>query len=493
MYLRSEGYKGNIRITLLDNKDNAIGTRTISGTTTEWKKYTIEIIAEGAAILGKLSFELLEKGSVDVDMVSLFPVNTYKNRENGLRKDMVEIIEALNPSFIRFPGGCIVEGDSMETAYSWKDTIGDVAHRKQNTNLWIGTREHPYYQSYGLGFYEYFLLCEDLDAKPVPVINAGLSCQARGGNAASMENLDCYIQDALDLIAFANEDSSTEWGKIRVQKGHPEPFHLEYLQEYPDIKIITSSGPLSEGFLYNYAWNTINLHKNDEFKYADIMDEHYYNSAEWFLANSRRYYTYKRNFVDVFVGEYAAKSNSLFAAIAETAYMTGLERNADVVKMTSYAPLFGNLISRQWSPDLIYFNNSVAYGSINYYVQKMFANHVGDYTLTSVLTLSHDTGTDSEEKDSLYETVSYDKESNHIIIKIVNAGKAATVIIDTIDGEFKGEKGELELLAGKNKSLENTILKQNKVTPILKEIAVSESFSYEVPAYSLSVIRIPMK
>jgi alpha-L-arabinofuranosidase len=412
VYLRTNDYKGNIKVNLLDKTKKVIGSGEINNIMNEWGKYTINIVAENDATNGSLSLVLDNNGSVDVDMVSLFPVNTYKNRENGLRPDLVKMLEELNPSFIRFPGGCIVEGDPLTSAYRWKDTIGDVAERKQNTNLWIGTKEHPYYQSYGLGFYEYFLLCEDLGAEPVPVVNAGLSCQARSGSklgvAASDEELQEYIQDALDLIEFCNGDVSTTWGSVRVSMGHPEPFNLEYLgvgnenwesiyfirytkfvtairEVYPEIKLITSSGPASDGGLFNFAWNTMSFHKNDEYKYADLMDEHYYNSADWFLSNTKRYDSYERNYVDVFLGEYAAKSTSLYAAVAEAAFMTGLERNADVVKMASYAPLFGNLLSRQWNPDMIYFNNSTAFGSINYYVQKMFANNVGDYTIESEL------------------------------------------------------------------------------------------------------------
>lgn len=412
VYLRTNDYKGNIKVNLLDKTKKIIGSDEITNITNEWVKYTINIIAENDATNGALSLVLDSNGSVDVDMVSLFPVNTYKNRENGLRLDLVKMLEELNPSFIRFPGGCIVEGDPLTSAYRWKDTIGDVAERKQNTNLWIGTKEHPYYQSYGLGFYEYFLLCEDLGAEPVPVVNAGLSCQARSGGkpgvVANDEELQEYIQDALDLIEFCNGDVTTTWGSVRASMGHPEPFDLKYLgignenwesiyftrytkfvtairEVYPEIKLITSSGPASEGGLFNFAWNTMSFHKNDEYKYADLMDEHYYNSADWFLSNTKRYDNYERNYVDVFLGEYAAKSNSLYAAVAEAAFMTGLERNADVVKMASYAPLFGNLLSRQWNPDMIYFNNSTAFGSINYYVQKMFANNVGDYTVESEL------------------------------------------------------------------------------------------------------------
>ncbi|MDF2588190.1 MAG: hypothetical protein K0S41_2031 [Anaerocolumna sp.] len=412
VYLRSPNYHDDIILKLLDKADKEIASGTISDITNEWTKYTVELQASESAFSSKLLVVMKTNGNLDVDMVSLFPTHTYKNRDNGLRADLVQMLAELNPSFIRFPGGCIVEGDPLSTAYRWKDTIGDVAERKQNTNLWIGTKEHPYYQSYGLGFYEYFLLCEDLNAEPVPVVNAGLSCQARSngktGVLCSDDELEIYIQDALDLIEFCNGDITSKWGAIRASMGHPEPFELKYLAignenwdavyfkryskfiepirtKYPDIKLITTSGPVSEGNLNNIAWNTIAAHKNDEYKFADIIDEHYYNSADWFLSNTTRYDSYERNYVDVFLGEYAAKANTLYAAVAEAAYMTGLERNADVVKMASYAPLFGNLLSRQWSPDMIYFNNTKAFGSINYYVQKMFSNNLGTYTLRSDL------------------------------------------------------------------------------------------------------------
>lgn len=412
VYLKSADYRDGLTVKLLDKKNQEISVGIIPSITKEWTKYTVDLTANASIMNGKLMMTLDNNGTVDVDMVSLFPSNTYKNRENGLRVDLVEMLKDLEPSFIRFPGGCIVEGDPLTTAYRWKDTIGDVAERKQNTNLWIGTREHPYYQSYGLGFYEYFLLSEDLGAEPVPIVNAGLSCQARSagksGVLCSDAELETYIQDALDLIEFANGDITTEWGAKRAEMGHPEPFDLKYIgignenwdavyfkrytefvepirAKYPDIKLITTSGPVASGNLNDYAWKTLNIHRNDKLKYADLIDEHYYNPADWFLSNTNRYDSYERNYVDVFLGEYAAKANTLYAAVAEAAFMTGLERNSDVVKMASYAPLFGNLLSRQWSPDMIYFNNSTAFGSINYYVQKMFSTNRGDYTLKSEL------------------------------------------------------------------------------------------------------------
>lgn len=695
VYIKSKDYNGSIRISLMDYKNNVIGSNTIHGITKDWVKHTVQIKANGETTSGRLTFELMEKGSVDVDMVSLFPVDTYKNRENGLRKDMVEIIEKLNPSFIRFPGGCIVEGDSLETVYHWKDTIGDVADRKQNTNLWIGTREHPYYQSYGLGYYEYLLLCEDLGAEPVPVVHAGLSCQFRSNEVATIRELDEHIQDTLDLIEFCNGDVNTYWGGIRASMGHPEPFNLKYLaignenwdaayfsnytryvkairSAYPELLLITSSGPHASGGSFNYAWNTLEAHQHDDIKYADLVDEHYYNPADWFLANTHRYDNYKRDFVDVFVGEYAAKSNSLYAAVAEAAYMTGLERNSDVVKMASYAPLFGNLISRQWSPDLIYFNNHMAFGSINYYVQSLFANNKGDYIIPSKLDtqegdvnkvsgkigigtwltsavfddikvvnndtrevlyessfdnldewsktnqgdwkLTTDDGNNAfiqsnttypnngaimgssiyigdeswsnytyslrakklagsegflipfavkdgenfyhwniggwgnkdtcieqaiggskvivsdvknlpvrlnewydirievksdrvrcylndtlihtlkiEQFYPVYETVSYDKDSKEMIIKLVNAGEEGDIIIDIENGILPSEEGSLSLLTGSKSSLENTILKQENVIPLDSKIKVASEFTYKAPAYSVSIIRIPME
>lgn len=412
VYVKSDSYKGKIKINLEDHDGNCIGSGYIEEVEGAWSKREIIIKAEETVEKGSLSLVLDEMGTVDLDMISLFPVNTYKNRENGLRADMVKLLEELQPSFIRFPGGCIVEGNPLDNAYCWKDTVGDVAQRKQNKNLWIGTKTYPYYQSYGIGFFEYFLLCEDLGAKAVPIVNCGMSCQARAAGQtntlAELNDLDHYIQDALDLVEFCRGDASTTWGSVRINMGHIQPFEIDYLgigneqwgeeyfkrydkfvevfrEKYPDIKLITSSGPLSSGDLFDYAWSEIDSHKDDTIKYADLVDEHYYNEPEWFLKNTTRYDGYEREGTEVFLGEYAAKSNSLKAAISEAAYMTALERNSDVVKMAAYAPLFGNTLSSQWKPDMIWFNNSKVYGSVNYYVQKMFANNKGDYLLESSL------------------------------------------------------------------------------------------------------------
>lgn len=409
VYLKSDSYKGSVSAYLKTRLGETIAEGIIAAITDEWVKYELTLTAGEDVNPAQLLVVLNDSGTLDVDMVSLFPHNTYKNRENGLRADLVEMLEGLNPGFIRFPGGCIVEGGSLTTAYNWKDTVGDVAERKQNINIWHGNNAYPYYQSYGLGFYEYFLLCEDLDAAPVPILNCGMACQARTNEVVPLSDLDQYIQDALDLIEFANGSIDTKWGALRAEMGHPEPFNMEYLgigneqwqsvyfarydkfqevlrEKYPEIKLVTSSGPSSGGDLYEYAWRRIDSYQNEFITYADLVDEHYYNAPEWFLQNVYRYDAYDRDGTDVFLGEYAAKANNLYAAVAEAAYMTGLERNADVVKMAAYAPLFGSLVSSQWSPDLIWFNNSTVYGSANYYIQKMFANNMGDYTLKSELT-----------------------------------------------------------------------------------------------------------
>lgn len=404
VYLKSDSYSGAIRVQLSNTSGKILAEQTIQTLSGDWTKYEVLLTASETAEKGKLLLLLEEDGIVDADMVSLFPVDTYHQRENGLRADLVAMLEELQPSFLRFPGGCVVEGNSLDSVYCWKDTVGDVAERKQNINIWNSNSSNPYYQSYGLGFYEYFLLCEDLGAEPVPILNCGMACQVRTNQNVPIDQLDPYIQDALDLIEFANGDATTQWGALRANMGHPEPFGLHYLgigneqwgtayfsrydkfqevlsQEHPEIQLISSAGISSGGEGYDYAWERISSHNDDEIPYAVLVDEHYYNAPEWFLSNVSRYDAYDRESAGVFLGEYAAKSNTLYAAVAEAAYMTGLERNSDIVKMAAYAPLFGNLTQSQWSPDLIWFNNTTVFGSVNYYVQKLFAENQGDYTI----------------------------------------------------------------------------------------------------------------
>ncbi|OAH11965.1 alpha-L-arabinofuranosidase C-terminal domain-containing protein [Streptomyces jeddahensis] len=375
----------------------------------KWAKYTGTLTAVTDSTAGRLAVTAHGSGTARLDMISLFPRDTYKGRPNGLRKDLAEKIAALHPGFLRFPGGCLVNTGSMEgydeasgwqrkRSYQWKDTIGPVEQRATNANFW------GYNQSYGLGYYEYFQFAEDIGAMPLPVVPALVT--GCGQNKATDDDalLKRHIQDTLDLIEFANGPVTSEWGKKRAEMGHPRPFHLTHIgvgneenlpneffarfkqfraaieAKYPDITVVSNSGPDDSGSTFDTAWK-LNREAN-----VDMVDEHYYNSPQWFLQNNDRYDSYDRNGPKVFLGEYASWGNAFKNALAEAAYMTGLERNADVVKLASYAPLLANEDYVQWSPDMIWFNNHASWGSANYEVQKLFMNNVGDRVVPSTAT-----------------------------------------------------------------------------------------------------------
>ncbi len=448
-----DGYNGGITVrlavggeTVAENKINAI--------TADWQKYELSLVSSKTDFENATLQVLIDNGHAALDMISLFPDDTFKGRENGMRKDLGEMLEALEPKFLRFPGGCVIEGYDCETLYNWKYSIGtgsdglplefdgnygDVAARKQGTNLWtnVAATDDPYpcFMTYGLGFYEYFQLAEDIGAIGVPVINCGIYCQMRGRGPVDMasDEFKQYVQDMHDLIEFCRGDENTLWGKVRVSLGHPEPFELKYIcigneQEgevyferyqafldsfneakaknpefYEGIELIYSAGASDgthgENYLKSYEYAKEQLGDSDVAEdFAGATDQHYYNQPEWFLQNTDYYdeNNYKRSVdemtdtiygggIQVFLGEYAAKSNTLKAALAEAAYMTGLERNGDIVRMAAYAPLFGNLTATHWSPDLIWFNNHQVTGSISYYVQKLFSKNVGSKRLSSSL------------------------------------------------------------------------------------------------------------
>ena len=463
-YAKSKkGYEGNFYVNLAVD-GNVVATVTIPATSDDWAKYTATLTPSVTAHSNVTLQVLIDKGEAYFDMISLFPENTYKNRENGLRADMCQLLEELQPKFLRFPGGCITEGYDDSTAYSWKDSVGtgedglplefngkygDVATRKQGVNLWTNAEltddPLPSYMSYGLGFFEYFQLAEDIGAVGVPVISAGHYCQGRGKGAISMDSAEFrqYVQDMHDLIEFCRGDENTTWGKIRVDLGHEEPFELKYIcignenwgQDYYDrysyflksfneakaenpelyegVELIYSSG-MDDGIsgqdyleTYEYAKSELdNMGSTDASDFAAATDHHYYNDPSWFYENADYYDedNYKRNVenmtdtiygggLKVFVGEYASWSNTLNSALSEAAYMTGLERNGDIVEMAAYAPLFGQLTATHWSPDLIWFNNHQVTGSINYYVQKLFSRNQGSAVLNHTFT-----GAEIEEK-----------------------------------------------------------------------------------------------
>lgn len=369
-----------------------------------WAKYSVTLSPNADTGVGRLSTVVRDAGTVRLDMVSLFPEDTWNGRENGLRKDLAQTVADLNPGFLRFPGGCIVNtGDFDEyeapnynrfRAYQWKETIGLVEERPTNRNTW------GYNQTYGLGYSEYFQWAEDLGAEPLPVVPIGVTT-CGSDDVTNPAETARYVQDALDLIEFANGDTDTEWGAKRAEYGHPAPYNLKYIglgneetkpqfkemfpqfqdaiqAEYPDITIVGTSGPSPDGEWFD------DLSKFAAERNVDIVDEHYYMDPSWFLNNNHRYDPYDRDTYKVFVGEYASRANSVDNALAEASFMTGLERNADVVTMASYAPLLANTANTQWNPDLIYFGGTSVNTTPNYEVQKIFMNNVGTETVPTM-------------------------------------------------------------------------------------------------------------
>ncbi|MFT3870826.1 MAG: alpha-L-arabinofuranosidase C-terminal domain-containing protein [Nibricoccus sp.] len=397
---RYTGKQTALRIILEDARGRMLAVQHIEEIGTEWKKYECDLKTAVDEAKACLVVVATTPGEVDVDMASLFPAKTFKNRANGLRADLAQTLADIKPGFLRFPGGCVVEGSAHADMYRWKDTVGDVAERKQNWNLWSNDASPQYHQTYGLGFYEYFQFCEDIGAEPLPVLNCGMCCQARGGTHVPLDQLQPYVQDALDLIEFANGPVSTKWGALRAKMGHPAPFNLKYLgvgneqwmQEYfdrydifykalkakhPEIALITTAGPQENDGFFKFAWG-----KFKSGTPADIVDEHYYRPPQWFFQFNNRYDSYDRKGPKIFVGEYAAhdhnRRNNLRSAIAEASFAMGLWRNADVVAMSSYAPLLANVNHVQWGPDLIWFDNSHVIRTPSYHVQALLGQNRPD-------------------------------------------------------------------------------------------------------------------
>jgi alpha-L-arabinofuranosidase len=400
-------FPGALHAVLEDETGRPLGECRLESFDGQWRKYEGTIKSSGAALHARLVVLATVPGRVDLDMVSLFPENTFKHRRNGLRADLVQMLGDLRPAFLRFPGGCIVEGMNLPNRYQWKDTIGDIAERPENWNRWqdaIGDQTAPqYYQTYGLGFFEYFQLCEDLGTEPLPILNCGMACQYQSAQLVPLDQLGPLVQDALDLIEFANGPVTSTWGAKRAAMGHPEPFHLKFLgvgneqwgeqyferyrifrdaikAKYPDIGLVTPVGPGVGDHWWELAWTKFRSGTP-----ADIVDEHYYRVPRWFLDNAIRYDDYDRRGPKIFAGEYAAhdrgRRNNLRAALAEAAFMTGLVRNSDVVMMSSYAPLFAKAGAIQWTPDLIWTDNTRVYGSPSYYVQLLFSRNRPDAVL----------------------------------------------------------------------------------------------------------------
>ena len=482
-----------IRVELINAGNNSIGHAELTINSNEWKQYEVSFNARSTEEKGRLRLFLTSDGSICMDHVSLFPVDTWKGRKSGLRKDLAQALNDINPGVFRFPGGCIVEGTDLETRYNWKKSVGAVENRPLNENRWHYTfrnRFFPdYYQTYGLGFYEYFLLSEDIGAEPLPVVNVGLSCQYQNTEEhchVPVGELDEYVQDALDLIEFANGDVNTTWGKVRAEMGHPESFNMKFIgvgneqwgseyverlavfmkairAKHPEIKIIGSSGPSANGKHFDYLWPEMKKLK------VDLVDEHYYQSPEWFLNSATRYDNYDRKGPAVFAGEYAChdresgKANNFLSALYEAAFMTGLERNADIVHMCTYAPLFAHVDAWQWNPDMIWFDNLRMMKTPNYYVQQLYGRNPG----TNVLSLTRDKKSITGQ-DGLYASAVYDAAEKVYIIKIANTSDQPNNVDVTLTGLKKNTSlalGECIMLCSDNLKIINTLEAPEQIIP----------------------------
>ena len=507
-----------IRIELIDEESNIITSQKLDVNSSDWKQYELILKPNRNYAKSRLRIFLTSKGGIDLEHVSLFPVDTWKGRKNGLRKDLAQALYDLKPGVFRFPGGCIVEGTDLNTRYQWKNSIGPVENRKLNENRWQYTftnRFFPdYYQSYGLGFFEFFQLSEDIGAEPLPVLSCGLACQFQNkdehAHAGVGAELDPYIQDALDLIEFANGSTETKYGKIRAEMGHPEPFNMKLIAigneqwgslyperlepfmkaikaRYPEIKIIGSSGPSPDGKDFEYGWQEMRRLK------ADLVDEHYYRDPAWFLSGAARYDKYDRKGPKVFAGEYAChpqnRKNNFESALCEAAFMTGFERNADVVHMCTYAPLFAHVQGWQWRPDLIWFDNMNSVRSVNYYVQQLYGHNAG----TNVLNTSENklplTG-----QDGIYASSVYDKNKNEIILKIANTSDAIKTINYNLKGLKNSERAAKKtILKSSGPDMENTLENPTAVAPLTEDMKISgNNFQLNLEPKSFYLLNIQL-
>lgn len=543
---RGPGSIGALNVTLEESGRRGQGPETpasgqplaqaqITGLTSEWKKYSIVLKPTATAAKARLKLTVDGTGTVDLDVVSLFPKDTYLKRENGLRPDLVQLLKDMKPGFLRFPGGCIVEGRTLAQRYQWKETIGDLAARQPMINRWNTEFIHKftpdYYQSFGLGFFEYFQLAEDIGAEPLPILNVGMACQfnsaelapisaaAKGPNATGAVDeptLDTFIQDALDLVEFANGPASSPWGAKRVAMGHPAPFNLkmmgigneqwgpQYLEryepfakalkaKYPAMQIVSSAGPAPDGELFDKATAKLREQK------AEFIDEHYYAKPDWFRAHVDRYDNYPRTGSKIFAGEYAAQSvaiaspdnkNNWDCALSEAAFMTGLERNADVVAMASYAPLFAHVDAWQWTPNLIWFDNLNSYGTVNYYVQQLFSQNKGTTMLPVQLPANAKNGTDN-----LFASAVADDAVGDIVVKLVNYSTTPRAVKVNLAGAKKlGKTGRALVMASADLNTQNSLEEPKKMTPQESKFVVTGStVSYTLAPNSFTVLRVPAK
>ena len=505
-----EGGKSTLEVSLVDNstmgEDQRFATVNIEVSGKDWKKYTATLTSPRTEPKGALRIFLAgDKATTDLEHISLFPTDTWKGRENGMRKDLAQALFDMHPGVFRFPGGCIVEGTDLSTRYQWKNSVGPVENRPLNENRWhytFGHRFYPdYFQSYGLGFFEFFQLCEDFGCEPLPVISCGLACQFQNpdptipGVHVALDDLDSYIQDALDLVEFANGPVDSKWGKVRAEMGHPAPFNLKYLgvgneqwdydeahggygpvfterlkkfnaalrAKYPSLKLIGTTGPNSEGWDFDLLQPRMKQLK------VDLYDEHYYRNEAWFLSHGLRYDTYDRKGPRVFAGEYAChgdgkKWNHYETSLYEAAHMTGIERNADIVHMATYAPLFAHVEGWQWRPDAIWFDNLRSFKSVSYYVQQLFATNKGTHVLP--LTMNGKPVAGQAGQDGLFASSVFDKQTGEVIVKVVNTSDTPQPLSIQLNGMKGTHVAEIITLSHDGMDDENTLDNPEKIIPV---------------------------
>ena len=520
---------GPLRVSLVEGK-TIIASKTFKATK-EWRQQKVVLTALQSADKASLVIEPLEVGSIHLDFISLFPQESFKGHPNGLRKDLAEVIADLKPRFVRFPGGCATHGQGIDNIYHWQATVGELWERQPDMNIW------SYHQTRGLGFHEYFQFCEDIGAEPLPVLAAGVPCQNSWKGGAGQQGglpfeadlqgkpspytymgkpltMESYLQELLDLIEWANGDAKTsELAKIRAKAGHPKPFNLKYLgignedlisdtflkryhfliegiqKVHPEITIVGTVGPFWEGSDYEYGW------REAKAKNIPIVDEHYYNSINWYFHHRDFYDNYDRQGTKVYLGEWASKGNNVINALMEAAYLANVERNADVVVMSSYAPLLAKEGHTSWNPDLIYFNNKEVKPTANYFVQRAYGQNAGDKYVYSDLQASY-TSTDGKltlQSDRLTEyidkSVVIDSRTGDIIIKVVSLLPTETDLSIALgEGTLNGynTKADFTVMAGDVNPKGERDWKTNET----KTITVSDTFNTRVPSNSVSIIRI---
>ena len=507
------GKGGKVVVSLIDKEDREVASATVKVSSKNWKKCKAVLTAEADVEDARLCIAPSAGGTYHFDMVSLFPQNTFKGRKNGLRADLAQTLADLHPRFVRFPGGCVAHGDGIDNIYDWKGSIGPLEARKPLRNLW------GYHQTRGLGYFEYFQFCEDIGAEPVPVLAAGVPCQNSGGGTQyghddltkygqqcgiPMEQMPEYVQDVLDLIEYANGDArKTEWGRKRAEAGHPESFNLKYIgignedlitevfeerftmiynavrEKYPEVTVIGTVGPFYEGTDYNEGWRLAS--KLD----VPMVDEHYYVAPGWFIHNQDYYDRYDRSKSKVYLGEYAAhlpgRPSNIETALSEALYLTAVERNADVVTMTSYAPLLAKEGHTKWSPDLIYFNNSEVKPTVGYYTQQLFGQNAGNHYIPSTVILDN-------ERDAVQKRIGMS------VVKNDTSGDYIVKLVNLLPVEVK-TKINMEDISLLRPIATKTVLKgaptDKEAKPLTETFDVNgKNIDYTMPAYSFSVIRI---